>query len=448
MSAKAHHPGKAQSAKAARATVPHAIAEVKTLSSDWSALQRRHCACGGGCPNCGGSNSAPPPIVHDTLRASGVPLEISVRGDMERRFGRDLSDVRVHTDSQAAQSAHAVNALAYTVGPHIAFGAGRYAPHTVAGRRTLAHELTHVLQQRGASSDSPLRIGPSGDASEQEAERVAASVATGAAGPVQVRARSSMQMLRRQQAGVTEAIADGSLRPVTGVHGVTFEADNCFGIEGCGVSFHFTRAYVGEYVPGIGENPRRGAHVLIRMNHDPACGSCETLEVIQVMRDIRKNARGELEAYAPPTLHPSHRRRSGWDSPRGAAASRGWRVDAIAESRGGYDATDPFYSHTPVGASGSGGDNAVILDTPWSFSNARNVGKQFQTCLICVDGTRRSALGCVQWGYYIDSSGAISFLPPLASCGETRHMRDAVQRWEGIDGNQPVDLGVREPAAG
>ena len=88
-----------------------------------------------------------PPLVHDVLRSPGEPLDASVRAFMEPRFGHDLSQVRVHTDARAAESARAVNALAYTVGQNVVFGPGEYAPRSIAGRWLLAHELVHVLQQ-------------------------------------------------------------------------------------------------------------------------------------------------------------------------------------------------------------------------------------------------------------------------------------------------------------
>ena len=69
---------------------------------------------------------------------------------MEQRFGHDFSQVRVHAGTAAEQSTHEVNAHAYTVGHDLVFGAGRFAPATHAGRRLLAHELTHVVQQTGA----------------------------------------------------------------------------------------------------------------------------------------------------------------------------------------------------------------------------------------------------------------------------------------------------------
>ncbi len=84
------------------------------------------------------------------LRGGGQPLAASVREFFEPRFNQDFSRVRIHTDERAAASARAVNALAYTVGHDVAFDAGQYAPETTEGRRLLAHELTHVVQQGGS----------------------------------------------------------------------------------------------------------------------------------------------------------------------------------------------------------------------------------------------------------------------------------------------------------
>jgi Domain of unknown function (DUF4157) len=92
--------------------------------------------------------SSVPPIVHDVLNGGGgQPLDATTRAFMEPRFGHDFSQVRVHTDGRAAESARAVNALAYTVGRDVVFGMGQYVPGTSVGRRLLAHELTHVVQQ-------------------------------------------------------------------------------------------------------------------------------------------------------------------------------------------------------------------------------------------------------------------------------------------------------------
>jgi Domain of unknown function (DUF4157) len=92
-----------------------------------------------------------PRIIHDVLRSPGYPLDAATRAFFEPRFGHDFSAVRVHTGTRAAESAAAVNALAYTVGQDVVFADGRYAPTGTETRRLLAHELAHVVQQgRGA----------------------------------------------------------------------------------------------------------------------------------------------------------------------------------------------------------------------------------------------------------------------------------------------------------
>ncbi|TNJ35433.1 DUF4157 domain-containing protein [Arenimonas terrae] len=89
--------------------------------------------------------------VDRALAGGGRALDAPVRHDMERRFGHSFSQVRVHTGDAAAESAAALGADAYTVGASIAFGRGKFAPGSPEGKRLLAHELTHVLQQSGTS---------------------------------------------------------------------------------------------------------------------------------------------------------------------------------------------------------------------------------------------------------------------------------------------------------
>jgi hypothetical protein len=82
--------------------------------------------------------------------SAGHALPEAVRADFEGRFGHDFSHVRVHTDAAAGESAEQIHALAYTVGRHIVFAPGRYAPQTREGKGLLAHELAHVLQQQAS----------------------------------------------------------------------------------------------------------------------------------------------------------------------------------------------------------------------------------------------------------------------------------------------------------
>lgn len=170
--------------------------QTATATQPVASLERA-CSCGGhghsteGCTSCrsGGGliqrcaeNGDPGCAcgVDEVLHAPGRPLEADLRGEMGRRFGTDFSRVRVHTDAGAAATAARLNARAYTVGNDIVFAAGRYAPHSADGRRLLAHELTHVVQQ----SHGPIGAGASGVSSpgsplEHEAHSVADRVLGG-----------------------------------------------------------------------------------------------------------------------------------------------------------------------------------------------------------------------------------------------------------------------------
>ena len=158
-------------------------------------LQRK-CACGqhamgGECADCKkkegslqrsarGSQAVEdvPPIVHAVLRSPGQPLDADTRGFMESRFGQSFSQVRIHTDGTAAESAHRIDALAYTSGSQIVFGANRYHPQSPSGLHLLAHELAHVVQQGGNSG--VREIAPANGRAEREAASAADAVISGA----------------------------------------------------------------------------------------------------------------------------------------------------------------------------------------------------------------------------------------------------------------------------
>lgn len=137
---------------------------------------QRACACGGACAKCQARHrsedervqpqrfharaagpSAAPPAVDRALRTPGRSLDAATRAFFEPRFGADFSRVRVHTDGQAAEAARSVQARAFTVGRDVVFGAGQYAPGALEGRRLLAHELTHVMQQQSAGAGRVLQ---------------------------------------------------------------------------------------------------------------------------------------------------------------------------------------------------------------------------------------------------------------------------------------------------
>src|SRR5215212_9619964 len=132
------------------------------------------------------TSNAVPPIVHEALRSPGEPLDPSTRAVMELRFGHNFAQVRVHTDARAAEATRQLDSLAFTSGQDIFFGAGSYRPDSQPGRRLLAHELAHTLQQRAAQSPErppiiqrSLAVSQPNEPLEREAAAAAERVAAG-----------------------------------------------------------------------------------------------------------------------------------------------------------------------------------------------------------------------------------------------------------------------------
>lgn len=133
------------------------------------------------------------PAVHEALNSPGQPLDAASLAFFQPRFGHDFSHVRVHSDAKAAASAREVGALAYTVGTDLVFASGAYNPSSEAGRKLLAHELTHHVQQSAQiSRGAPACVSTHG--AEAEADRNAERVGTGAQAEVNVAAPVSVAM--------------------------------------------------------------------------------------------------------------------------------------------------------------------------------------------------------------------------------------------------------------
>jgi hypothetical protein len=118
-------------------------------------------------------------MARRVLRESGRPLNTDVRRAFDARFSFDFSSVRIHDGRVAAESARLLRAAAWTAGRHVVFGSGRYAPETPAGERLLAHELTHVIQQRAASGVDPVAVAACDSPEELAAERSAQGMTRG-----------------------------------------------------------------------------------------------------------------------------------------------------------------------------------------------------------------------------------------------------------------------------
>ncbi len=112
----------------------------------------------------------------NSARGGGMPLAPALREQMGGALGDGFADVRVHHDGLADALARSVQARAFTTGADIFFAQGEYRPNASSGRELLAHELTHVVQQRGAPTTGEMRVSDPGDALEREAERTARGV--------------------------------------------------------------------------------------------------------------------------------------------------------------------------------------------------------------------------------------------------------------------------------
>jgi hypothetical protein len=187
------------------ARVPIKAAPVRASQSAARGVLQRKCACGGGgaagpsgaCEQCSKSRlqrkpagaektDIAPPIVHEVLRSPGEPLDAATRAFMEPRLGHDFSRVRIHRDARAAESARAVNALAYTVGRDVVFAAGQYEPAAERGRKLLAHELTHTIQQ---SAYAPAAVTPPDQITVEPADTMLERAAEERAGGLTARPR-------------------------------------------------------------------------------------------------------------------------------------------------------------------------------------------------------------------------------------------------------------------
>ncbi|HMB54938.1 MAG TPA: DUF4157 domain-containing protein, partial [Thermoanaerobaculia bacterium] len=240
-----------------------------------SALVQRRCACGGKagadgeCAGCRkkrlgvqrkpdgatAAETAPtlaPPLVHDVLRSPGQALPAAIGAAMGERLGHDFSRVRVHADRRSGESAAALGADAYTVGRHVVFAAGRYAPATSTGADLLAHELVHVRQQAAVSGGVPSRlaVGPADDRHEAEAERFAFGGGPGPAAPRVQRRLAAPAGPGSAQGGAASA-AGAAAGAAAAAQGPVYEPDSGATCDGTASSFVGIERRVGTFPPPV-----------------------------------------------------------------------------------------------------------------------------------------------------------------------------------------------------
>src|ERR1700716_1985751 len=151
------------------------------------------------------------PVKDVVGSGGGSPLDRDTRGFMESRLGADFSDVRVHTDGKASESARSVQAYAYTVGNDVVFQSDKYAPESESGQKMLAHELTHVVQQRsgpvaGTPAPGGIQVSHPSDSFERAAEASADRVMSSATPSVESHAAAAPAAVQRAEADTSDEL--------------------------------------------------------------------------------------------------------------------------------------------------------------------------------------------------------------------------------------------------
>jgi hypothetical protein len=339
--------------------------------------------------------------VNDLIPPGGQLLDHHVRAPLESRLGFDFSRVQIHSNDIAARMARSVDAQAYTLGEHIVFGAGRFAPGTNAGRRLLAHELVHVAQcgSLTASSSDTAKIGDLHDPTENEADAVAAHITNGGAGAP----------LAPWTAGIKPSQSGPTLRRVP-------VGSNSFG------SWDVEQVPMQPTVAG-GEYHNR-----IRIQFDPDPKTVDSPEIAFVQAtSIQDKGSG---AWALPGDFPLSRRVSG----------RGWSVDSMTK-RGlaGYDdAGHPGSADRPgglssapiviPGSSPSPLQSAVTHDWPgWATPN---LSWTFNTAAVAKRGADKGTVyGTVTWGFVVDGANHIDTLPVNLHAAPGPAWKSATEAW-------------------
>jgi Domain of unknown function (DUF4157) len=351
------------------------------------------------------SPSAPvsgvPTIVDDVLRSPGQPLDAGTSAFMEPRFGYDFSQVRVHTDAQAAESARAVNALAYTVGRNVVFGAGQYAPETSEGQRLMAHELSHVVQQQSTPAllQGKLSISSPSDSAERSADAAARAVMV----PDNGLYRSSALQIRHHLR--SSSLPYPTIQRAVKTWGGEYKTDK----------YELTKN------PGLD-----GVDIELRFKPNKHVDA-ELIGMTQTARSAQKG--GPVPAKVIVTGKAEEETFESYRIPAGEA-NAGTMIDQLVQSKNPLYATGTTgakdtLSTTPTSKEfGQHGwhytdkagkpheRDALLKDTPALPSALKESSQVFESTALAIKGVQEGTFyGSVQWGWEKDAAGKVKPLP-------------------------------------
>lgn len=414
-----------------------------------------------------GDRSEVPESVHRAIAGSGRPLDLPIRREMEQGFGHDFSQVRVHHGGAAEKSANDVEARAYTVGNSIVFAQGQFAPHTGEGRRLLAHELTHVVQQ-SSGSEPGARTATAAVPPRLQRTPAAPTNASGAVGRDLSRIR-------------IDAVADFLASSLTAPRDVNVHISDASVVHMTWMLYDPADQMIGGFSTLPGRSNSKTAPYTLQPSHFSGAGfvpgkyilRCVGLDsshqpVVYADRDFNvlsadlttgtalATTYGSLtySEYRGTNATPTNRRFSvnvtiqflpattvnctevGWIQSVQSTSSSGvsyqsninpeqdarktplaWSIDRIA------GAPSPFYvtwrngtgvvaAEPSWGTFGSGGatpTSASLIDTP--SASAEGV-RHFEACAVCRTGASAGQVyGCTTWGYSADAAGVVTMMP-------------------------------------
>ncbi len=375
-------------------------------------LLQRKCACGGTpgpsgeCEACrkkrlqrksnqpSSSNSHQsevPPIVHEVLRSPGQPLDRETRAFMEPRFGHDFSNIRVHSDARAAESARAINAHAYTMNQDIVFGTGRYEPERAAGMELLAHELAHSVQQHRATGMPALKkIALGAPDSVEEREATLAGQVLG------MRAASRAATAPCVQRKTWDDLPVYEERPEIKAGPGKWE------IHQTNTNGSATTAY--------------SSSVSIKFHPNPAKVNCDEVSFVQNVRTIDPATK---IANEPRANFQNRMTGTGWTIDRVDKRQYGWYGYNNDGKPSGL--VTPGKSPTPL-------TSAEMTDGPnW---NVPNLIWDFEACAICKAGREvNQVYGCLTWGFDADASFKVTSHPTEELSAPSAEFAEAIKKW-------------------
>lgn len=386
-----------------------------------------------------------PSIVRDALRSPGTPLDSATRAHFEPRFRHDFSSVRVHHNDRAAESASELSARAYTVGNHVVFGDGEYAPHSPRGQSLIAHELGHVMQRSTTPQRQPVEepvAEPPLDESQMLIDAMPDLLLTDVKGPRRIGITVSDALIASigwelvgpdgevvAEIRTRKSDPDAKSRPY-----VLEPADlgdtglftlRCTGFDAKGASraravrsFNVLRSDLatGVHRQGLsgslvfkkydGFDAKDGGRPFVRVElaflPSPSV-DCDQVMFVQAVQLLNESG------------HRMHKEVND-DLPK-RASETGWAIDKLEGARSPYYSVEPhpitgrLYVEKDLGKAGRGGPRpreASLLDEPnMSFSAVA----RFESCAMCRGGANNGQVyGCATWGFTVDA-GKIKLMP-------------------------------------